>query len=140
LRADGAFLLAVGAAQLVFELLGHLASVGPLAAAYSGNGAPLTTGFLEAHALAALFGVLLLDAGTAAHDTHWHGTAAAIHALLAGANLLFWPSFIALGLVPMGVVATTVHLGFVVVHVTCAGLAWSQTRLQASFQTRFQTQ
>jgi hypothetical protein len=128
LRADGLFLVGVGTAQMVFELLGHFAGTGPLAAAFSGAGAHFTIGFLEAHGLALLFGVLLFDAGTAARDAHWHVTAAAIHTLLGGANLLFWPSFVALGLVPMGVVATAFHLGFVLLQLACTYLARFQSQ------------
>ena len=120
LRADGLFLVGIGALQMSFELAGHFFGVGPLANAFAGAGANFTLGFFEAHGLALIFGVLLLRASTAARDAHWHGTAAAVHALLGGANLLFWPSFVALGFVPMGVLATAGHIGFVALQLVCA--------------------
>lgn len=51
-------------------------------------------------------------------DLHrfWHVFAAAVHVLLGGANIVFWDSFGAFGMVPMGVAATVVHAVFVALH------------------------
>jgi hypothetical protein len=44
--------------------------------------------------------------------------AAAVHALLGTANLLFWDSLVAFGMVPMGIAATVVHFVLVAAHIT----------------------
>lgn len=108
LIANGLFLLPVGAIQMTFELLGYLFGIGPLAHAFAGS--PYTIGFVEAHGLALIFGVLFLRAAAGRDiEAFWHGTAVVIHLLLGGANLLFWQSFIVFDLVPMGIVATAFH-------------------------------
>jgi hypothetical protein len=114
LRVDGAFLALVGGTQVIFELLSHFGGIGPLGRIFAGS--HYTIGFLEAHGLAFLIGVLLI--GVAAADTKrfWHIFAACVHVLLGGANLLFWSSFVYWGLVPMGAIATTFHGLFLVVQ------------------------
>ena len=67
-------------------------------------------GFVEAHGLALIIGVLLWRAVPA---PQWHGTAMAVHLLLGGANLAFWPLFGAAGMVGVGVVTTVLHGLFV---------------------------
>jgi len=53
----------------------------------------------------------------------WHTVGLVTHALLGSANLVFWPSFVELNLVPVGVVTTVLHLGFVAAHRACLGAA-----------------
>jgi len=112
LRADGAFLALVGGAQMIFELLSHFFGVGPWGRIFAGSA--YTIGFLEAHGLAFLIGLLLIFVAASEHKRYWHGFAACVHVLLGGANLLFWSSFVAWGLVPMGIVATIFHGLFLV--------------------------
>jgi hypothetical protein len=114
MRANGAFLALVGGAQMIFELLSHYAGSGPLGRIFAGS--HYTIGWVEAHGLAMLIGLLLI--GLAAPDPKraWHGFAAGVHLLLGGANMLFWPSFVFWGVVPMGVVATLFHGLFLVVQ------------------------
>ena len=106
LKADGGFLMLVGGAQMIFELLSHFRSTGPLGTIFAGS--HYTIGFLEAHGLALLIGVTLLRAARAP-QAFWHLFAVIVHMLLGGANLLFWQSFVAWGLVPAGAGATIVH-------------------------------
>ena len=116
LRLDGAFLLIVGTVAMVLEVVGHFGSVGPLAHL---SHSPYTIGGFEAHGLAAILGALLIR--NAANDDlrPWHVSALAIHLLLGGANLAFWLSFTAFGMVPMGIVTTVVHAVLVVAHALC---------------------
>lgn len=72
---------------------------------------------MEAHGLAFLIGVLLLAVARKDVNRFWHAFAAAVHVLLGGANLVFWDSFTAFGVLPMGVAATVAHALFVVLHV-----------------------
>lgn len=122
LVANGLFLVVVGAVQMSFELLGHHFGIGPLAQAFAGS--PYTIGFVEAHGLALIFGVLFLRAAAGREiEPFWHGTAVVIHLLLGGANLLFWQSFITFDLVPMGIAATAVHAVLVIAQAWAAMIA-----------------
>ena len=112
MRADGAFLALVGGTQVIFELLSHFFGVGPWGRIFAGS--HYTIGFLEAHGLAFLIGLLLIGVAASDQKRYWHGFAACIHLLLGGANLLFWSSFVYWGLVPMGAIATVFHGLFLV--------------------------
>ena len=112
MRANGVFLSLVGGAQMIFELLSHFGGIGPLGPIFTGS--HYTIGFLETHGLAFLIGLLLIGVAAPAPKRFWHGFAACVHALLGGANLLFWSSFVYWGLVPMGVIATAFHGLFLV--------------------------
>jgi len=114
LQADGAFLATVGIVQVVQELLGHFAGKGMLAAAFEHS--PYTIGFVEAHALAATVGVLLIRFSESPDVRFWHLYAVLVHVILGGANVLFWDSFQAFGLTAMGIGATALHGLFIVGH------------------------
>lgn len=105
LLINGLLLAAVGAVQLAFDLAGAFLGIGPVAALH---GNPAAIGLAEAHGLALILGIVLVLKRNAGGAT-WHWTAAAVHALLGGANLMFWSSFEAYGLVPMGLAATIGH-------------------------------
>jgi len=114
LTADGVFLAVVGGIQMMFELVGHFGAAGPFGDVFDES--PFTIGFVEAHGLASLIGVLLLSVARRDLSRFWHVFAAAVHVLLGAANIVFWNSFSAFGMVPMGVAATVVHVLFVVLH------------------------
>ena len=124
MRADGAFLALVGGTQVIFELLSHFFGVGPWGRIFAGS--HYTIGFLEAHGLAFLVGLLLIGMAAANPKLFWHGFAACIHLLLGGANLLFWSSFVYWGLVPMGAIATVFHGLFLVAQLVYFVRAASQ--------------
>jgi hypothetical protein len=42
----------------------------------------------------------------------WSITAALVHVLLGTCNIVFWPSFAAAGVVPVGITAATIHVIF----------------------------
>jgi hypothetical protein len=112
MRANGAFLALVGGTQVIFELLSHFFGVGPWGRIFAAS--HFTIGFLEAHGLAFLIGVLLIFVAAADTKRFWHIFAACVHVLLGGANLLFWSSFVYWGLVAMGAIATVFHGLFLV--------------------------
>lgn len=114
LIADGVFLVVVGGVQVVFELLAYYAGVGPYG--YIFEESPYAIGWVEAHGLAFIIGVLLLVVAMRDLRRFWHVLAAAVHTLLGAANLVFWDSFVVFGMVPMGVAATVVHFVFVAAH------------------------
>jgi hypothetical protein len=118
LLGNGVVLGATGLVQAGFDLAGHFLNLGPLAAALYQN--PDALAYFEAHALALLAAVLLI-ANHRIGGAGWNWAAAAIHLLLGGANLLFWPTFVAYGLVPMGVVATAGHALFLGLELVAAG-------------------
>jgi hypothetical protein len=107
LALDGGFLVAAGGIQMVLELLGGLVGRGPYARHM--YGAPLGIGMFEAHGLALILGLWLILARRERPVVRTHLFAAAVHALLGGANLLWWSSFVTLGTTAAGVVATVVH-------------------------------
>lgn len=117
LTLDGVFLLGVGLLQVALEVLGHFFGRGPYAAQFEHS--PYTIGFFEAHGLAALIGILLLRARGRPDRRFWHLFAAGVHLLLGGANLLFWPSFVAFNFVAQGVVATAIHGILVAIQLAC---------------------
>ena len=118
LQANGVFLVVVGGVQVVFEVLAYYSGVGPYG--YIFEESPYAIGWVEAHGLAFIFGVLLLTVAARDGRRFWHGLAAAVHALLGTANLVFWGSFVVFGMVPIGVAATVVHIVLVAAHITAS--------------------
>jgi hypothetical protein len=116
LPANDVFLVSVGGIQVVVELLAYYAGAGPYG--YIFEASPYAIGWVEAHGLAFIIGILLL-LSVAVRDLRrfWHVVAAVVHTLLGTANLLFWNSFVAVGMVPMGITATVVHVVFVAAHI-----------------------
>jgi hypothetical protein len=115
LMANGVFLVVVGGVQVAFESLAYYAGTGPYG--YLFEESPYALGWVEAHGLAFLVGVLLLSVAARDLRRFWHVFAAAVHTLLGTANLLFWDSFVVFGMVPMGIAATVVHFVLVAAHV-----------------------
>ncbi len=74
-------------------------------------------GFVEAHGLAVILGVLLWRV---APERNWHLAAAAIHVLLGTANLAFWSFFVAADMLAMGYVTTSLHWLFVALQLAAA--------------------
>ena len=115
LIANGVFLVVVGGVQVVFELLAYYKGIGPYG--YLFEESPYAIGWVEAHGLAFIVGVLLLTVAARDLRRFWHVLAAAVHTLLGTANLVFWDSFVVFGMVPMGIAATVVHFVLVAAHV-----------------------
>ena len=112
LFADATFLLMAGSMAMLSELLGHFLNVGPQARAF--HKSPYTVGGFEAHGLAVLTAMLLYRAGAKDQKRFWHLYAALVHTLLGGANLLFWRTFVYFKRIPLGMITTIVHVGFVI--------------------------
>ena len=96
LRTDAAFLVAASTLAFVLEAIGV-----PVAG----------VGFVDAHELALIAGVLLW---TATPRPSWQMAAAALHALFAATNLANWEFFVAADLVAMGCLTTAAHALFIV--------------------------
>lgn len=116
LRANALFLLLAGAGGLRSDILGIFFGQGPVgrivaAAPHAG------IGFVEAHGLAVILGVLLWRV---APERNWHLAAAAIHVLLGTANLAFWSFFVAADMLAMGYVTTSLHWLFVALQLAAA--------------------
>jgi hypothetical protein len=126
LRADGVFLIvaAVGA-WVSADFPASFSGSGPFGPLIAHQPA-LGIGFVEAHGLAIILGVLLWRAPSA---TSWHLTGAAIHLLLGTCNIIFWQLFIATDTLPMGWITTVIHGLLVVLQLFAA---WSATRAAAS--------
>jgi hypothetical protein len=108
LRFNGWFLLVAGTGGAIADLISYYAGSGPFGTQFLGK--PEVVAPLEAHLLAALIGMALLRFATEANARFWHGFAAAVHAMLMTANLLFFAVFQQVDLVGLGVVATMIHL------------------------------
>jgi hypothetical protein len=116
LKANGLFLLLAGSWGLWADLAGAFAGIGPQRAILAG--APdAAIGFVEAHGLAIIFGVLLW---TAEPKRMWHLTGMAIHTLLGTSNLVFWQIFVAADMLPAGYLTTSLHAAFVLLQAMCA--------------------
>jgi hypothetical protein len=113
LVANGAILGTAALGAALADLAGHFVNVGPMGPSLFENNDAI--GFFEAHGLALIAAVLLLSHRNA-EGPSWNFTAAAIHLLLGGANLLFWPVFVENGLVPMGIATTAMHAVFFVLE------------------------
>ena len=105
LRADGAWLAVIAAPAMISDLAGAFAGRGPLAAVL--KAAPESAiGFVEAHGLALILGIILLRAQPS-RGTHLVGMS--VHLLLGSANLAFWQLFLSADQLTMGYVTTGFH-------------------------------
>jgi hypothetical protein len=114
LLINGGALAMVGVAQVILELLSYYAGVGIYGPLF--HNSPYVVGWVEAHGLAALIGILFLAVAASDRGPRWHLVALCVHLLLATANILFWSGFRAFGMVGAGIVATTSHLLLVTAH------------------------
>ena len=116
LVADAIFLLLASAGGMIADLAGAFAGVGPQRNVL-GPAPHAAIGFVEAHGLAFIIGVLLWRAEPL---RSWHLTAAAVHVLLGTSNLVFWQLFIATDMLAMGWLTTALHWLFVALQLAAA--------------------
>jgi hypothetical protein len=118
LRLNASFLILASTGGLATDIAGSFFARGPEAILLAGSpGAGI--GFIEAHGLALIFGVLLWRA---ASSRSWHLAAAAVHALLGTANLVFWQFFIDADVLAVGYVTTIAHWLLVAAQLVGAAL------------------
>ena len=123
LRANAIYLLVAAAGGFTADILGAFFGRGPVAPVLAA--APnAAIGFVEAHRLAFIIGVLLWRAET---SRTWHLTAAAVHVLLGTANLVFWQFFIAADMLSVGYVTTALHGLFAALQLLAASTAATST-------------
>ena len=129
LRTNATFLLAASAGGFASDIRGIFLGLGPVARVVAG--APYAgIGFIEAHGLAFILGILMWWAES---SRAWHVTAAAIHVLLGTANAIFWQFFIAADMLMVGYVTTTLHGLFVVLQISAAIAADRQISVPIRF-------
>ena len=116
LRANAIFLLAASAGGFISDVRGAFFGLGPVGRVLA-KAPDAGIGFIEAHGLAFILGILLW---AAIPDRKWHLTAVAIHVLLGTANLVFWQLFIAADMLAVGYVTTALHWIFVVLQLYAA--------------------
>ena len=116
LVADAIFLLVASTGGMIADLAGAFAGVGPQRGVL-GPAPYAAIGFVEAHGLAFVIGVLLWRAEPA---RSWHLAAAAVHVLLGTSNLVFWQIFVATDMLAMGWGTTTLHWLFVALQLAAA--------------------
>ena len=123
LRANAVFLLAASTGGMWSDITGAFFGRGHVAPILAG--APhAAIGFVEAHGLAFIIGVLLWRAEP---SRAWHMTAAAVHVLLGTSNLVFWQIFVAADMLTVGYATTILHWSFVAVQ-SAAALTYGQAR------------
>lgn len=116
LRANALYIGVAGFAGIIFDIRGVLYGLGPQGRALAD--APYAgIGFVEAHGLAVILGVVLWRARP---ERAAHLTALAVVALLGTANLTFWQVFIAMDALTMGYVTTALHWTFVALNLAAA--------------------
>jgi hypothetical protein len=113
---NAVFLMTIGGVLTIFDIVGYAWGTGPMGEML--HDSSYAIGFVEAHALAFIIGVVLLLAARRP-DRRWNALGLAVHALLATANLSFWSVYAEFDLVTMGVVSTTVHVLLVMAHAFC---------------------
>jgi hypothetical protein len=116
LRANALFLLVASAGGMVTDIGGSFFARGP-EAVLLGDTPGAGIGFIEAHGLAFIIGVLLWRAEP---SRAWHLTAAAVHVLLGTANLLFWQFFVLADVLAVGYATTALHWTFVLLQLMAA--------------------
>jgi len=109
LRLNAMFLLVAASGGLVTDLVGAFFAKGPQAIVLA-RAPHAAIGFVEAHGLALILGVLLWRALPSRAS---HFTAAAVQVLLGTANLVFWQVFGAADMLVTGYVTTMLHWIFV---------------------------
>jgi hypothetical protein len=121
LRANAIYLLVAAAGGFTADILGAFFGRGPVGPVIA-SAPHAAIGFVEAHGLAFIIGVLLWRA---AATRAWHFTAAAVHVLLGTANLVFWQAFVAGDMLVVGYVTTALHWLFVGLQLAAAQAAGS---------------
>ena len=116
LRANAIFLLAASTGGFLSDVRGIFFGLGPVGRVVA-QAPDAGIGFIEAHGLAFILGILLWRAESL---RSWHLTAAAIHVLLGTANLVFWSMFVAVDMLPAGYLTTSLHWLFVSLQLTAA--------------------
>ena len=116
LRANAVFLLAASASGMINDLIGAFLLRGPVGLVVE-KAPHAAIGFVEAHGLAFIIGVLLWRAEP---WRLWHVTAVAVHALLGTSNLMFWPLFAFADIMMVGYVTTALHGAFAVSQLAAA--------------------
>jgi hypothetical protein len=117
LIANGCFLALVGGTQLIFELVSDISGISLFERPFASS--QPTIGFLEAHGLALLIGLLLIFAASIEPKRFWQGFAACVQLLLGGANLLIWSSFVGWGYTPAGAIVTIAHVLLILTNLAC---------------------
>jgi hypothetical protein len=116
LRANALYLLVAAGGGLVSDIRGAFFGAGPVGVIVAA--APhAAIGFIEAHGLALIIGVLLWRAEP---TRAWHLAAAAVHILLGTANVVFWPIFVAADMLVVGYVTTALHAAFALLQLLAA--------------------
>lgn len=88
-------------------------------------------GFIEAHGLALIMSVLLWRAEPV---RSWHLAAAAVHALLGTANLVFWRFFVLTDTLAAGNVTTSLHWLFVLLQIVAASFPTEETPITSDVE------
>lgn len=116
LRANALYLLIASIGGFITDVAGAFFARGPESQMLAVL--PVAAvGFLEAHGLAMIIGVLFWRA---APLRSWHLTAVAVHVLLGTVNLVLWQIFIVNDMLALGYITTSLHWLFVVLQLFAA--------------------
>jgi hypothetical protein len=111
------------------EIMGYFFGIGFMAEQFR---SPYTIGEFEAHGLACIGGIYMMRAASMATSVERrrgaHLLGIAVHVLLGGSNLTFWPSYQARHLVAAGYISTAIHIVLVAAQAACLWSLRSRTR------------
>jgi hypothetical protein len=108
----------------------YLVAASVLAFALEARGVPMAgVGFVEAHELALIAGLLLWSA---APRPCWYLAAAAVQALFAAANVAHWQTFVSGEIIGAGYLTTFMHLLFAAFQCLAARAAAASSRSLAA--------
>jgi hypothetical protein len=129
LKSNAAFPGLFGAVSFfALDVRGIWFSSGPQVAILRGEPAA-GVGFLEAHGLALILAIWFWRASRSeSPERAWHLTAAAVHVLLATANITLWRIFVLCDVLTLGYVSTALHCVFAVLQLIAAA---SASRIEA---------
>lgn len=116
LRANAIFLLAASTGGFLTDIAGAFFARGPFSPIVA-SAPHAAIGFVEAHGLAFIIGVLLWRAPPL---RTWHLAALAVHVLLGASNLAFWQIFVMADMLVAGYVTTALHGLFAVLQCLAA--------------------
>ena len=116
LRANAIFLLVASTWGMWGDIAGAFFAIGPQRAII-GAAPHAAIGFVEAHGLAFIIGILLWRA---APLRSWHLMAVAVHVLLGTSNIVFWQIFVAANALWGGYLTTSLHVLFALLQIGAA--------------------
>jgi len=114
LKIDGYFLATMGTVAGAMDLVAYFTGKGPFGEAFYQNST--TIGGFEAHCLAIISGLILILKRKSDDAGFFCKVAIGIHLALRISNLVWFRVFYDTNTLPMGIITTLAHFGFIISH------------------------